>query len=541
MREFIARYQEKIAGSLSGFDRLVFRGSLRTIAYLEGMGRYLQRSGVLLKDFGQHVERVTGQLKKAALAEAQREHRPIEYLTSSQVSKEDLARSIADRDGVESGLICTFKCVEPCRTFDIHRNAEDRKLELVSRQRKCLFLYNYRIHPLFGFMSARIQTWFPFPIQICINGREWLGRQMDRAGIDYVAAGNCFPWVERLDEAQQLLDEQLRTDWPSVLGGIADELNPIHSEIFQSHPVPYYWTTYQSEWATDVIFHHAADLTRLYPRLLHHGIKCLGSSDVMRYLGKRVRLDGRVQNKFVGEIVTTLNERQEGIRIKHNVNGNSVKMYNKALTNYGSVLRAETTIQNGSDLRVYRAAERDPKGPKSWRRLRRGIADLHRRADLSRKACERYLDAFSTVDDDTTLEELIARSHKHTTWRGRRVRALRPFDQDQPLLAALVRGEFAITGLRNRDFQRLLFTSPPNSPKEARRRSAWVSRQLRLLRAHGLIKKINGSHRYLPPSPAASSSPPFLPPSTQLSPNSAPSPHENLRARRRIYELVVQR
>jgi hypothetical protein len=498
MKEFIARYHEKIAGTLSGFDRLVFRGSLRTIAYPEGMQRYLQRSGVLLKDFGQHVERVTAQMKKASLAEAQREGRPIEYLNSSQKSKDDVARSIVTRDGIESGLICMLKCVESCRTFDIHRNAEEKKLELVPRLRKCVFIYQYRIHPLFGFMNARIQTWFPFPIQICINGREWLGRQMDRAGIDYVAAGNCFPWVERWNEAQRLLDEQLRTDWALVLGKIAEELNPIHPEIFQSSPVNYYWTTYQSEWANDVVFQHAADLERLYPRLLHHGITCLGSVDVMRYLGKRVRLDGRVQNKFVGEIVTTLKERQEGIRIKHNVNGNSVKMYDKALTEYGGVLRAETTIQNGSDLRVYRAAERDPKGPKSWRPLRKGIADLHRRAALSRKAGERYLDAFSTVDDDTTLQELVARSCKHTTWRGRRVRALRPFDQDQPLLAALVRGEFAITGLRNRDLQRLLFTSPPNSSKEARRRSAWVSRQLRLLRAHGLITKINGSHRYLP-------------------------------------------
>jgi hypothetical protein len=498
MKEFIARYQEKIAGTLSGFDRLVFRGSLRTIAYVEGMQRYLQRSGVLLKDFGRHVERVTAQMKKASLAESQREGRPIEYLTSSQVDKEKMARSIADRDGIESGLICTLKCVESCRTFDIHRNADERKLELVSRLRKCQFIYQYRIHPIFGFMSARIQTWFPFPIQICINGRVWLRQQMDRAGMDYVAAGNCFPWVERWDDAQRLLDEQLRTDWPSALGKIAEELNPIHLEIFRSCPVNYYWTTYQSEWATDVVFQHVADLERLYPRLLHHGITCLGSVDVMRYLGKRVRLDGRVQNKFVGEIVTTLKERQEGIRIKHVVNGNSVKMYDKALTEYGSVLRAETTIQNSSDLRVYRAAERDPKGPKSWRRLRRGIADLHRRAQLSGKACERYLNAFSTVDDDVTLQELIARTCKHAVWRGRRVRALRPFDQDQPVLAALVRGEFAITGLRNRDFQRLLFTSPPNSPKEARRRSAWVSRQLRLLRAHGLITKINGSHRYMP-------------------------------------------
>src|SRR5258708_12850173 len=103
--------------------------------------------------------------------------------------------------------------------------------------------------------------------------------------------------------------------------------------------------------------------------------------------------------------------------------------------------------------------------------MRRGVADLHRRAELSRKAAERYLDAFAAVDDDTTLEELIARSRKHAIWRGKRVRALRPFDQDQPLLAAVARGEFVLTGVRNRDLQPFFFSTPPTSPQNPRPRS----------------------------------------------------------------------
>jgi len=146
---------------------------------------------------------------------------------------------------------------------------------------------------------------------------------------------------------------------------------------------------------------------------------------------------------------------------------------------------------------VYRTTEGDPDGQKRWRRLRRGIADFHRRAELSRKGAERYLDAFAAVDNDKTLDEVIARSRKHAIWCGKRVRALRPFDQDQPLLAAVARGEFTLTGFRNRDLQSFFFSTPANSPKEARRRSAWTTRQLRLLRAHGLITKIQGTHRYL--------------------------------------------
>lgn len=497
MQEFIARHHEEVAGTLSGFDRVVFRGTLRRIAYLEGMQHYLRANDVLLKDFGNHVKGVTEQVKEASQVGGQKAGRPIQYLLSPKVSKEEVARAIAERDGVKEGLVCVLKCVEPCKTFDIHRNADAKKLELVARERKCLFIYHYSIDPIFGFMNARIQTWFPFTVQVCINGREWLGRQMARAGIRFVAAGNCFPWVEDWKQAQSLLTQQLRTDWPVSLGRIARDLNPIHEQIFSKHPVDYYWSTYQSEWAIDVVFRNAADLRRLYPRMVHHGMTSFASGDVMRYLGKRVRLDGRVLGNFAGQVVSTIKERQEGIRIKHAVNGNSVKLYDKAFTELGSVLRAETTIQNGDDLRVYRTTEGDPSGQKRWRRLRRGIADFHRRAELSRKGAERYLDAFAAVDNDKTLDEVIARSRKHAIWGGKRVRALRPFDQDQPLLAAVARGEFTLTGFRNRDLQSFFFSTPANSPKEARRRSAWITRQLRLLRAHGLITKIQGTHRYL--------------------------------------------
>ena len=184
MHEFIAKHEDKIAGTLSGFDRLVFRGTLRSIAHDEGMKRYLWANQILLKDFGSHVERVSRRWKEASLAEAQALGRPMKYLTSSQVSKEEIARGIMAEEGIREGLVCVLTCVEPCWSFEIHRNREVKKLELQRRSRKCLFLYHYWMHPVFGFMNARIQSWFPFPIQICLNGREWLARQMDAAGVE---------------------------------------------------------------------------------------------------------------------------------------------------------------------------------------------------------------------------------------------------------------------------------------------------------------------------------------------------------------------
>src|SRR5216684_8276374 len=483
MQEFIAKHKEEIAGVLSGFDRLVFRGTLRSMQ-------------VRLTEFGKHVLRVSERLKQACKAKAEALGRPVKYLVSAGESKEEVARGIAARDKIKEGLVCVLSCVETCRTFDVYRNREKRKLELVSRIRKCLFLYQYWMHREFGFLSARMQTWFPFSVQVCVNGREWLARQMDRVGMKYVRQDNCFPWVEEWGRAQRLLDGQLRTNWPKALEPLARALNPVQAQIFGDFPMNYYWTTYQSEWAIDVVFRQAQVWRRLYPRLVHDGITTLGSTDVLRYLGRPVRRDGEVPKSFRGEVSSDLKWREEGMRIKHSVNGNSVKLYDKAFTAVGSVLRAETTIHHGGEFRVYRQKEGDRKGKKSWRVLRGGVADLHRRAEISQRATERNLDALAGVDEQSTLQELLDRLGQSKQWKGRRVRALRPLGDDRALLEVIRRGEFTLNGFRNRDLQGFLFAAAAPDRREARRRSAWVSRKLRLLRAHGLIRKIACTYRY---------------------------------------------
>ena len=70
MQEFIAKYREKLQGVISGFDRLVFRGTLRAISYAAGMNAYLCRKQVWLGDFAEHVEAVSERLKERSLAQA---------------------------------------------------------------------------------------------------------------------------------------------------------------------------------------------------------------------------------------------------------------------------------------------------------------------------------------------------------------------------------------------------------------------------------------------------------------------------------------
>jgi hypothetical protein len=325
MHEFIAKHQEQVVGVLSGFDRVVFRGTLRPIAYAEGLKRYL-------------------------------------------TDKDALARRIMAADGITRGLVGVLSCVEPCQSFEIRRDRETQKLVVAASYRKCLFLYHYWVHPVLGFMNARIQTWFPFAIQVCLNGREWLARQLEAAGLQYVRRDNCFPWVEDWATAQRLLDRQVKAHWPKLLDGIARQLNPIHAALFRAYPLHYYWSTYQSEWATDLVFRDAAPLRRLYPRLLHHAVTTFGSVDVMRFLGRRLpppsserhRPDalcrgGREYPPTAGgrHSHQAQRERQRGQALRQGVHASR------------QCAPRRGDVQHVADLRVYRPRKGTPTG--SWR------------------------------------------------------------------------------------------------------------------------------------------------------------------------------
>jgi hypothetical protein len=286
--------------------------------------------------------------------------------------------------------------------------------------------------------------------------------------------------------AQALLDEQLKTDWPKALDALLTAAHPLHPELEAPLGQCYYWSASQTEYATDVMFRDPGTLATLYPQWLHHGIRTFASADVLRYLGYRRPA------AFRGDIATTLKRRPEGVRLKHFVNGNSIKMYDKE----GELLRVETTIVNPREFRVYRACETSPGDKNKWLRMRSGVADLWRRAEVSRAANTRYLSALASVTEKTPLQEVARPVCRVVTVAGQHYRALNPWAEDAPLLEIVSRGEFALNGLRNRDVRRELWPKPADRA-EQRRQAAKVTRKLALLRAHGLIRKVSGTHRWV--------------------------------------------
>jgi len=467
-------------------------GSIPTLQRPFGMLGYLYRRGVLLKDFAAWSRELTERVRSHGHSLAAAAGRTVRYLQSSTERKEAVVRAVIEREGIKEGLAGVWSAVEPCRTFFLHKDREKKHLKLESGFGKCLHHYFYFVHQIFGLLHLRLQTWFPFTVTIGLNGHEWMARQMDAEGLGYRRVENAFLWLEDPAAAQALADAQHKSDWAALLEGLLKQCHPLAvTELCEPIGQRYYWSLKESEFSTDVLFDSPASLASLYPRLLRFGMEHFGSRDILRFLGKRVPAQG-VNGKFRGELNTSLQQRTEGVRIKHYAAGNNLKMYDK----HGSVLRVETTINEPKEFRVYRKGGKD--GTAAWRPMRKAVADLHRRAQVSRAANQRYLKACAAVPLEERTGEVADTIFRPVVREGRRYRALNPWGaQDARLLEVINDGAWKLNGFRNRDLRATLEKGKCLTPAARKSQAARVTRRLRLLRAHGLIKKIPKTHRYL--------------------------------------------
>jgi hypothetical protein len=475
------------------------------------MATYLCAAQVRLKDFADHARELTSAVTAAAQEAAQGAGRPYLYLRSCHTNKEQLIERLAREEGVQSGLIAVLGCVEPGLSMTVR--GKDNRLQPVLEERRCLHFYHYFEHPVFGRCFVRVQSWYPFTVEVCLNGRLWLAKQMDQARIGYARVDNCFVRLNHPEKAQALADEQLRVRWPELLDPLLLQAHPLAPRILAPFPqLRYYWTARQTEYATDILFRSPEALATHYSSFVHHAICTFRSPDVMRFLGHAVGLEAkRVRSNFRRDIQSDLLHRHEGVRIKHRVGANSLKGYDK----YRNLFRIESTLMHTEIFRAYRPDPTPTSAPQktpptatapagkparapSWRPLRRSVVDMPRRGEISRQINHRYLNALAQTNPGTPLGQAAAHLCQPVRQNGKRFRALNPLNaEDALLLQTVARGEWLINGFRNRGLQVHLDGSRAASPRQRRRRSARIGRKLRLLRAHGLIRKLPRTHRYL--------------------------------------------
>jgi len=481
MSAFEIVHQDRVVGKLTCFDRLIFKGHLARFNMPGRMKSFLDHQGVLLKGFDRYVSKTTEKIKEHAKRVAAEAGRPYEYLAVTHTksrgqSKEELARSIATRDEIVSGLICVLAAVEPCSSFAIFKNAETHRLELVRRRRKCLHFYFYFAHPELGFCHVRLQSWFPFEIQVWVNGREALSRALERKGVHPLRYANAIMKVSSWPLAQRLAERLATRRWPRLLNGLARQVNPMLARVERAGFGGYWWVADQAEVATDIAFRSRQGLEAVLPGLVAHAASAFSAEDVLRFLGRKLH------PALAAEVTSDARRRPEGWRVKHRMARNSIKVYDKA-----SVLRVETTINDPTQFRVLRVKE----GRRVWCPMRKGVANLGRYYQVGRQANERYLDALAAAHDNRAGVAVLHRHTKPITNRGRRHARLDPISPDDvALFRAALAGEHAIVGFRNADLTRRLHPRPAATDAEVRRRCQRTSRLVAKLRGHGLVAKV---------------------------------------------------
>jgi hypothetical protein len=488
--EDVHRY--RITGSLAMFDRMIFKGYLTRLYPNENVRCFLWTQGVEMKNFTGWAKATTERIANNARKLVTDAGRPVisfdHVKTRNRAQRKDeLAKRIAEQDEISEGIVCLISAVETCMSFQVRKNMKTHRLEATRRERKCLHHYLYLIDPEFGFMHVRMQGWIPYECQIYINGREWLARRLDEAGIGYLRHENALVRVDDIEAASALCDRFAHKSWPRVLNAFARRLNPMLAVIRAANYGGYYWVLDQAEIATDVMFQTRGQLLEIWPDIVRHAALNMSSSDVLGFLGRKLH------PSLAAEVVTDAKRRPEGWRVRHRMAGNWVKVYDKA-----SVLRVETVINNPREFKILRfVTDDDGTRSRRWCPMRKGVSDLWRSFQVGIGSNRRYLDALAAAPmKGEGVAELDALC-RPTTKRGRRVARFSPLNPgDLTLFRAVTAGEHTINGFRNHDIAVRLYKQPPANGDDAHRRCERVSRLIVKLRGHGLVTKVPRARLY---------------------------------------------
>jgi hypothetical protein len=469
------RYADQIAGVLSCYDRLIITGTLPGVCYAEGMATYLRGHGFRLFDYPRFAEPLRDALRQNAEQVAQEHGLTIEFIRSvGAFRKEDRVRAILQQRGDQPGLVHIFSAMEPCPAFTPWHDKGTGTTTLRYKDGKCLHYYFYLIDPEFGLCYLRVPTWAPFRLQFYCNGHHWLAGQLRQAGIPYEPLDNTFRVVGDFARAQALADAFPIERLHRLLDRLAQRYCPVAAQF----GVTYHWSLMQVEYATDLVFHRQADLRPLYEALVRTAIHAVKPDHVATFLGRQ--LTGHYRDELGNDFHTRL----QGACLKHHMGPVAIKLYDKQAL----VLRIETTVNDVSFFRHHRTVEhKNGTTTTQLAPMQKTIYSLAPLRDLLRAANRRYLAFLSDLADPTAgvrqVEQLAAPKHQD----GRSYRGFNPFAAaDQALLLALARGEWHISGFRNASLRRVLpgYTG------------AQLSRLLKRLHVHGLIKKVGHTYKY---------------------------------------------
>jgi hypothetical protein len=467
------RYADCITTTLSCFDRVVVTGTWVDFGHCHSMAATLTARGIRLFDYTKFAEPLRDQLVATAQRVAAEAGLTIDFIRRKNFRKEERIKEILATRGDHPGLVHIFSAMETCASFQPWHDKATHQTFLKPRTGKCLHYYFYFIDADFGLCYLRVPTWAPFRLQFYFNGHSWLSRQLSRRRIDHALADNAFITIENPAAAQKIADGFSVKALHRVLDRHARHFCPFLSDF----PGGIHWSLMQVEYATDLVFRRRDDLAPLYDGLVRTAVHAVKAEHVAMFLGRK--LDPR----FAGEVGNDFDTRIQGTRIRHHMGWAAIKMYDK----HGRVLRIETTANDVSFFKHHReVVHRDGTREFKLAPVRKSIYSLPDLIELLAASNRRYLEFLSALDaPDAGIRE-VEKLAEPVRENDRPYPGFNLFrDDDLNLFQAIVRGEFAISGLRNRNLRTLLKKS-----------GGQVSRLLKRLRLHGLVKKIGRTYKY---------------------------------------------
>ncbi|MFH1087708.1 MAG: MarR family transcriptional regulator [Chloroflexota bacterium] len=474
MKTFVERHTSKIIGTLSGFDRVVITGTLPDICHAEAMATHLGARGVRLFDYPQFALRFREEIRSHAEQLARQNGLTIDFIRRKNFRKEERIKAIVAERGDHPGLVHIFSAMEPCPSFKPWHDKATGKTMLRPTEAKCLHYYFYFIHPELGLCYLRVPTWAPFRLQFYFNGHNHLALKLKEAGIAYTLMDNAFVNIADFPRAQELADslDIRRLHWH--LDCIAAEYCPVTRHF----PSGYHWSLMQVEYATDVVFRRQVDFQPLYEAITHTAIHAIKPEHVATFLGRKLT------GSYEGEAGNDFHTRIQGTCIKHHLGAVAIKLYDK----FGLIGRVECTANDVTFFKHHRTVEhRDGTTAFKLAPLRKSIYSLPVLRQLLRAATHRYLDFVAAIDDPSTGLRSLEKISAPVRRGDRSYRGFNLFcGPDLDLFQAMLRGEFTISGFQAGNLRSLI----PNVS------SGQLSRMLKRLRTHGLIKKIGRRYKY---------------------------------------------
>jgi len=469
------KYEAQMHGVLNCYDRIVIAGHLQPLSYAKGMTKYLYNQQIRIFDYPDFAKPLRELVRENAASVAQTHGVEIEFVTkSSQIRKEARIRQVVEQRGDHPGLVHILSAMEACSAYMPWHNKQTHKTYVKTTQGKCLHYYFYFIDEELGLCYLRVPTWSPFRLQFYCNGHNWLASHLRQHEIDFVQHDNAFLQIDDFEQANELAAALNVTHLHAKLDHFAQQYCPVVTHL----NLVYSWSLMQVEYATDLVFKAQRTLQAIYPHLLEPLIQVVKPADIATFLGRK--LHGNYQD----EMGNRFNTRLEGSCIRHRMGPVSIKMYDK----FAVVLRIETTVANVSFFRQRRQVHhRDGTTSIQWAPMKKSIYSLPALQEQLVAANQRYLKFISAIETPEIGVKKLRKITETKTVNQRRYKGFHLLtEEDASLFRTLLRGEFVIQGFTNKALRQHLDDL----------NTGQVTRLLKRLRVHGLIKRAGRHYKY---------------------------------------------